>query len=236
MKEAVEQYKTELHGASAEEALRWALSTFGEHQVGLASSFGVEDQLLTHWFAGLAKKPVIFSLDTGRQFEETYLCMSQTMAAYQLTYQVYLPEQVGLKALLESKGPNSFYDSVENRRECCGVRKVEPLKRALSPLKIWITGQRREQSVTRTTLDMIEWDAGNGLLKLNPLVEWSEPQVWETVKGLKIPYNQLHDQGFPSIGCQPCTRAVATGEDARSGRWWWEEPEHKECGLHNRPA
>jgi len=236
MKDLLVTYQKELVGASPAEALRWALSTFGADQVGLASSFGVEDQLLTHWFAGVTSKPFIFSLDTGRQFEETYKCMSSTMDTYKISYQVYLPNAEKLKALLETKGPNSFYQSVENRRECCGIRKVEPLGRALKGLKLWITGQRQEQSVTRSALETIEWDPSNGLFKLNPLAQWTEAQVWEQVKKHKVPYNQLHDQGFPSIGCQPCTREVPAGEDARSGRWWWEAPEHKECGLHNRPS
>ena len=144
----------------------------------------------------------------------------------------YFPETDQVEDMVNSKGINLFYESIENRKLCCQVRKIAPLKRALQGMDAWITGLRREQSVTRTDLKIVEWDASNKLIKINPLLEWSEMQVWDFIKSNNIPYNKLHDQGFPSIGCQPCTRAIAVGEDLRAGRWWWEMPDSKECGLH----
>jgi phosphoadenosine phosphosulfate reductase len=137
-----------------------------------------------------------------------------------------------VEEMVNTKGINLFYESIENRKLCCHVRKIVPLRRALQGMDAWITGLRREQSVTRTGLKTVEWDEANGLIKINPLLEWSEAQVWDFIKSHDIPYNKLHDQGFPSIGCQPCTRAIAKGEDLRAGRWWWEMPDSKECGLH----
>ena len=148
--------------------------------------------------------------------------------------QVFFPDHQKIEAMVNSKGINLFYESVENRKLCCNLRKIEPLKRAFDGLKVWICGLRREQSVTRNTMQKVEWDEANGLIKLNPLIDWSETDVWNFIQSNKIPYNPLHDKGFPSIGCLPCTRAIIPGEDIRAGRWWWENPETKECGLHKR--
>jgi phosphoadenosine phosphosulfate reductase len=217
--------------ASAEEILDAALAAFHPH-LAFACSLGLEDVALLDLIWLREPRPRIFFLDTGRLPQETYDTLAAVQARYGLPIEVYFPRAESVEALLRAKGPNSFRASVENRKECCRIRKVEPLGRALAGAEAWITGLRREQSFTRGALVPFEWDAGNGLVKVNPLAHWSLDQVWAYVRAHDVPYNPLHDQGYPSIGCAPCTRAVQPGEDVRSGRWWWEEPEHKECGLH----
>lgn len=204
-------------------------------RIALASSFGLEDVVLIDLLSALRKDVRIIALDTGRLPEETYACADAIIKRYGVMIDWYFPRHDAVEALERAKGLYSFRQSVENRRECCGIRKVEPLNRALNGLDAWITGQRREQSVTRSALHPVEIDeAHGGIIKLNPLTDWSLDQVWAYVREHKVPYNALHDQGYPSIGCTPCTRAVQPGEDQRAGRWWWETPEHKECGLHAR--
>ena len=212
--------------------LQQAVAAYGDG-LKLACSFGAEDVVLLDLIVQ-SKLPIsVFVLDTGRLHTETYTLWEQLLEHYAITIAAYTPQTEPLQALLQLKGPGSFYHSIENRRECCHVRKVEPLSRALADASGWITGQRREQSVTRASLPKREIDAAHGnIAKLNPLADWSEAQVWEYIKTHHVPYNQLHDKGFPSIGCAPCTRATLPGEDLRAGRWWWENPEHKECGLH----
>lgn len=223
-----------LRDASAEEVVRWALERFGR-DVALASSFGAEDVVLVDILAKIDPTARIFVLDTGRLHEETYDVMDRIRRKYGIEFEVYTPIADELQTLLRQRGPNFFYNSIEDRKDCCGVRKVEPLRRALSDKRAWITGLRRAQAVTRASLPKIEVDdAHNAIYKLNPLADWTEEQVWEYIRAHDVPYNALHDQGFPSIGCAPCTRAIAPGEDIRAGRWWWEAPEHKECGLHVR--
>ncbi len=218
--------------ASAQEVLEWAVHEFGDRVV-LASSFGAEDVVLIALLAKITPRPRVFLLDTGRLHQETYDVVDRIRARYRIEIEAYSPQTAAVEQLLRSKGTNSFYDSIENRKECCYVRKVEPLRRALSNLDAWITGLRRSQSVTRTDLPVVEADdAHGGILKINPLADWSEQDVWDYIRANGVPYNKLHDKGFPSIGCAPCTRAVQPGEDLRAGRWWWESPEHKECGLH----
>jgi len=220
-------------GLTADEILTKVLEVFG-NKVTFASSLGAEDQVITHMLAKLSKSANIFTLDTGRVFPETYDLLHRTVNRYGLQIKSYYPDTVQVEEMVNSKGINLFYESIENRKLCCQVRKIVPLRRALTGMDAWITGLRREQSVTRTDLKIVEWDGGNGLIKINPLLEWSEEQVWDYIKNNAIPYNKLHDQGFPSIGCQPCTRAIEKGEDLRAGRWWWELPDSKECGLHGR--
>jgi phosphoadenosine phosphosulfate reductase len=176
----------------------------------------------------------IFSLDTGRLFQETYDVMHQTQARYGIPIEVYAPDPGELADLVREKGPNLFYESIENRKECCTVRKVHPLKKALAGMEAWICGIRRDQSLTRADLEPVEWDEDHGLIRISPLCNWTEDEVWRYIEDHHVPYNALHKQGFRSIGCAPCTRAVNPGDDIRSGRWWWEAPEHKECGLHDR--
>jgi len=221
-----------VEGKSAGEVLAWAAATFGE-SVTIASSFGVEDVALLGLAASHAPGLPVFTLDTGRLHAETYDVMERWFARRPL--QVFAPERAAVETLERTKGFFSFRNSVDDRKECCALRKVEPLRRALQGKQAWITGLRRAQATTRTGLEVVERDAGNGgLLKISPLAAWSEDETWSYVKAHKLPYNALHDAGFPSIGCSPCTRAIAPGEDVRAGRWWWESADHKECGLHAR--
>jgi phosphoadenosine phosphosulfate reductase len=231
---AYSEYRNELAGLSAAEILKWASSKFGS-RVALATSFGAEDQVLTDLWAGIGKPPRLFTLDTGRFFQETYDVMHATLHRYAIRCEVFAPDAVELARLVEAHGPNLFYESVEKRKACCEVRKTRPLERALSGLEAWITGLRTEQSVTRAGVEPIEWDEAHRLYKICPLHDWTEDRVWAYIREHAVPYNALHDKEFRSIGCAPCTRPVAPGEDVRAGRWWWEQPEHRECGLHNRP-
>ncbi len=197
-----------------------------------ANSLGAEDMVLTDLIDRHGLNIGMFSLDTGRLPQETYDLMQQARARYSMPLQVYFPNTALLEEYVAGHGVNGFYDSVENRKRCCQVRKVEPLRRALAGKGAWITGMRREQAVTRGSLAVSAFDADNGLQKLNPLLEWSNAEVWAYIRASDVPYNKLHDWFYPSIGCAPCTRAITPGEDLRAGRWWWENPESKECGLH----
>lgn len=197
-----------------------------------ANSFGVEDMVLTDLIAIHAPGIGIISLDTGRLHQETYDLMQKTAEHYGIRIQVFFPRHDLVEDYLAEHGPNAFYGSVELRKQCCNIRKVEPLKRALAGKKAWITGLRREQAPTRSNLEVSEFDVANGLHKVNPLLDWSLDEVWGYIREHGVPYNALHDRSFPSIGCVPCTRAVAMVEDIRAGRWWWESPATKECGLH----
>lgn len=197
-----------------------------------ASSLAAEDMVLTDMILK-AKLPIgIFSLETGRLHQETLAVLDKVKARYDHDITLYRPQPEAVAAYVEQHGLNAFYNSVEMRRECCRIRKVEPLGRALAGNKAWITGQRRAQSTTRAELHVQEDDAAHAMTKFNPLADWSEHDVWDYIRANDVPYNALHDQGYPSIGCEPCTRAVQPGEDVRAGRWWWENPDSKECGLH----
>jgi phosphoadenosine phosphosulfate reductase len=218
---------------TAEEMLRDFLTEY-KGNIALSSSLGLEDQVLTHMVCRIDKSAKIFTLDTGRLFPETYDLIHRTNQKYGIRMQVYFPEASQVEEMVNGKGINLFYEGIENRKQCCNIRKMGPLKRAFIDLQVWICGLRKDQSITRNKMKAIEWDEANGLIKLNPLIEWTETQVRDYIKTNKIPYNPLHDKGFPSIGCQPCTRAVMEGEDIRAGRWWWENPDTKECGLHKR--
>lgn len=220
--------------------------------VTFANSLGAEDMVLTDIIAKLPlPNPLpqageganeslresymnfeMFSLDTGRLPQETYDLMQQVRNRYSLPLKIYFPDSVLVEQYVAQNGVNGFYDSVELRKACCHMRKVEPLRRALTGKRAWITGMRRDQAVTRGSLEVSSFDADHGLQKYNPLLDWSNAEVWEYIRQNDVPYNKLHDRFYPSIGCAPCTRAVTPGEDIRSGRWWWENPENKECGLH----
>lgn len=216
----------------AEEILKRALETFS-NRIAIASSFGAEDMVLIDMAVKLKSSVRIFTIDTGRLPQETYDLIEKTLKKYDCVIETYFPEKEQLEKLVREHGPNPFYKSVELRQLCCKARKVEPLQRALSSLDAWICGLRREQSVTRSGIRKVEKDEANGgILKINPLAEWSNKDVWNYIRNHRVPYNKLHDEGYPSIGCVPCTRAVAPEEDIRAGRWWWERPEEKECGLH----
>ncbi|SMC19820.1 phosphoadenosine phosphosulfate reductase [Andreprevotia lacus DSM 23236] len=198
-----------------------------------ANSYGAEDMVLTDLIARHGLKIDLFSLDTGRLPAETYTLMQETATRYPvIPVKVYFPDAAQVEQYVNEKGINAFYESVDLRKECCRIRKLEPLKRALAGRKAWITGLRRQQSTTRTEMQIKEFDSGNGLEKFNPLIEWTEKEVWQYIRDNGVPYNALHDQHYPSIGCAPCTRSIAMGEDVRAGRWWWENPDLKECGLH----
>jgi phosphoadenosine phosphosulfate reductase len=198
----------------------------------LASSLAAEDMVLTDLILR-ARLPIgIFTLETGRLHGETLAMIDRIRETYGYEVAQYKPDPEAVNAYVGQHGLNAFYDSVDLRKECCRIRKVEPLKRALADKKAWITGQRRAQSTTRAELHVQERDEGHGLEKFNPLADWSEQDVWRYIRDNNVPYNPLHDKGYPSIGCEPCTRAIQPGEDIRAGRWWWENPESKECGLH----
>jgi phosphoadenosine phosphosulfate reductase len=229
--EKVNELNKKLQDSSADEIIKYFLDEYKD-EAALSSSFGAEDQVLTHMMLNLTKDANIFTLDTGRLPLETYSVMDNTNLKYNIKVNVFFPNNEDVEKLYKNQGINGFYESIANRKFCCNVRKIEPLKRALKPLKVWITGLRAAQSVTRVEMPLVEWDENFQVIKVNPLISWSEKDVWDFIKANKVPYNKLHDQGYPSIGCAPCTRAVKDGEDIRSGRWWWENPEHKECGLH----
>ena len=197
-----------------------------------ASSLAAEDMVITDMILKAGLPIGIFSLETGRLHPETLAVLDQVKATYDYDIALYKPQDAAVAEYVGVHGLNAFYDSVEMRRECCRIRKVEPLGRALAGNKAWVTGQRRSQSSTRAQLDIQEDDPAHGMTKFNPLADWSEQDVWNYIRDHQVPYNALHDQGFPSIGCAPCTRAVQPGEDVRAGRWWWENPDSKECGLH----
>jgi phosphoadenosine phosphosulfate reductase len=219
--------------AAALDFLRAAIAEFGAGgELAFANSFGAEDMVLTELILANDLPIEVFSLDTGRLPAETYTLMGEVEQRYGQRIKVYFPESASVEHYVRTHGINAFYDSVDMRKACCHMRKVVPLQRALAGKKAWITGLRSDQSTTRTGLPLREFDTGNELEKLNPLSDWSEAEVWAFIRINGVPYNALHDQFYPSIGCAPCTRAVAVGEDIRAGRWWWENPESKECGLH----
>ncbi len=222
----------DLEGCGAETLLRWALRRFNP-RIALASSFGAEDVVLIDMLSRIEPRIRVFTLDTGRLHEETYELMERVRRRYGIDLEVCFPDREAVEDLERIRGLYSFRESLAARKECCRIRKVEPMGRVLGSLDAWVTGLRREQAMTRDGLCQVEPDAPRpGLLKLNPLAGWTTNDVWEYVRRHDVPYNALHDRGFPSIGCAPCTRAVAPGEDLRAGRWWWESSEHKECGLH----
>ena len=231
MKEQLQQIAEQINRLNPVEALRFFVEQF-PGKVIFSTSFGWEDQVITDMIFSNDLPVKVFTLETGRLFPETYYVWNRTLERYQQPIHAYHPQEEALQQMVTAKGPNSFYASVENRKECCYIRKIEPLKRALSGYQCWITGIRSEQSPNRHELSDLEWDEGNQILKFHPIFSWSLDDVKAYVKENNIVYNPLHDKGFPSVGCAPCTRAVLPGEDFRAGRWWWEDQSKKECGLH----
>lgn len=230
MKARFEEVKSALEKLSPEDGLAWISKEFS----GLSkfsSALGLEDQIITDWIGRQKLAISIFTLDTGRLFQETYDLLDLTQKKYGIRFQLLFPDNKKVEELVYQKGINSFYDSVGNRKECCRLRKVEPLNRALQDVAIWITGIRADQSANRQQMQMVEWDENYQLIKYNPLLNWTTGQVNTYVEVNKIPVNSLHKKGFASIGCAPCTRALFPGESERAGRWWWENSA-KECGLH----
>ena len=232
-KGVIEQWNEELEGKSPVDVLRFFLNHFKD-KIAFSTSLSLEDQVIAQMISSIKPETKIFTLDTGRLFPETYDLISTTSNKYGINIQVFFPDAAEVEHMVSEKGINLFYNSIANRQLCCYVRKLRPLERAMEGLDAWVTGIRRHQSVTRNNLQLVQWDEINKLVKINPLIDWSEEEVNEYIDAHNIPYNQLHKKGFASIGCQPCTRAIEPGEDVRAGRWWWENPETKECGLHKR--
>ncbi len=232
MKQEINKIEETITGLSPENALALMAKEFSG-KVVFSTSLGYEDQVITHFIFSNNLPIEIFTLDTGRLFSETYSVFESTLQRYKKSIKTYYPQTEQIEKLVSQKGPNSFYESLENRKECCYIRKVEPLKRALEGNKIWITGIRAEQSGNRKDMPALEWDEGNQIIKFHPIINWTLEDVKNYIAKHNIPYNSLHDKGFVSIGCAPCTRAIKEGEDFRAGRWWWEQNDKKECGLHS---
>ena len=231
----LEELKTKLQGLKTIDKLKYLADQYADRII-FSTSFGWEDQAITHLIFANNIPIKVFTLETGRLFPETYYVWNRTLEIYNKPIHAYYPKNELLQDMVNTKGPNSFYESVENRKECCYIRKIEPLKRALTGNEIWVTGIRAEQSANREDMHDLEWDEGNNLIKFHPIFDWTLEDVKTYIKENNIVYNTLHDKGFPSIGCAPCTRAVQPGEDFRAGRWWWEDQSKKECGLHATEA
>lgn len=231
--ELIDTLNKQLSDASAEEVVGYFLQQY-KGRIALSSSLSIEDQSLLDMIVKQDKHARIFTLDTGRLFPDTYQLIDKTNMTYGIKIEVFFPDYKEVQRMVREEGINLFYNSVESRHRCCQIRKLEPLKRAFEGVDVWICGLRKDQSVTRKDMKLVEWDEMHGKIKVNPLINWSEEEVWAYVKKNHVPYNKLHDKGYPSIGCEPCTRAVKEGEDVRAGRWWWEDPDHRECGLHQR--
>jgi len=229
----LQELKNNLNGLSAESQMKNLVSIF-PGKVIFTTSLGIEDQVITHKIFSDNIDVKVITLDTGRLFPQTYDVLSSTIIRYQKKIHVYFPEYEAVEKMVTEKGPLSFYQSVENRKECCRIRKVAPLNRALDGMQVWISGIRADQSENRNQMDWLEYDVNKNLYKFYPLFNWTFEEVTAYVKENNIPYNSLHDKGFISIGCEPCTKAVKPGDDFRSGRWWWENDGPKECGLHNK--
>lgn len=221
----------QLEGASAQEIIKFFVNYY-KSKVTFGTSLGAEDQVIYYMLSQMETEIPVFTLDTGRVFPEVYDLISTSTKKYKLPIRTMFPDPKEVEVMVDEKGVNLFFDSVENRKQCCQVRKLNPLARALVGKEAWFTGLRKSQSVTRKDMQVVEWDKGSNCIKVNPLIHWSEQDVWNFINENHIPYNPMHKKGYPSIGCQPCTRAILEGEDIRAGRWWWEDPESKECGLH----
>ncbi len=231
MKKRADELLKMVSGKDPVEGLR-LLAGLYENQLVFTTSFGIEDQVITDMIFSNNINIELVTLDTGRLFKETYKVFSKTIQKYDRKILTYFPDTASVEKMVSQKGPYSFYESVDNRKECCHIRKVEPLNRALRGMKCWVTGIRSEQSAGRDKLKLIEIDETRGIYKYNPLLDWDLKDIEEYIKQNNVPYNILHDRGYVSIGCEPCTRAIKPGEDFRAGRWWWETNTGKECGLH----
>ncbi len=232
-KEQIEELNQQFANAQPVDVITYFLNQYKD-KIALSSSLGAEDQILTQMVTSVTPDARIFTLDTGRLFPETYDLIDRTSKKYKVDIDIYFPQAEDVEEMVKTKGINLFFDSIENRKLCCQIRKLEPLKRAFKGLDAWICGLRADQSVTRSDIQIVEWDDNNDILKINPLAFWSEEEVWDYIKANGVPVNPLHKKGYPSIGCQPCTRAIMPGEDIRAGRWYWENPDTKECGLHKK--
>jgi len=231
MKVLLDEIAEQIKDMGPVEALGFLAQAF-PGQITFSTSFGWEDQVVTDMIFANDIPIKVFTLETGRLFPETYYVWNRTLENYQKPIHAYYPDAAALEEMITAKGPSSFYESVDNRKECCHIRKIVPLKRALAGNKLWVTGIRAEQSLNRTDMSNLEWDEQNQLIKFHPVFYWNLEEIKAYIRKKNIVYNALHDKGFPSIGCAPCTRAVQEGEDFRAGRWWWEDQSKKECGLH----
>ncbi len=227
-KKIINEFKT------PQSVLSWVISAFSVNNIAFASSLGAEDQVLTDMLSKIVPKLNIFTIDTGALYPESYDLIKKTEKKYNFKYEILKPEKKAVDQIITEHGDELYLKNLELRKLCCKTRKIEPLKKKLKKLDVWICGLRTEQSITRNSIEKVAWDSTFKLIKVNPLAEWTEEQVWKYIKENNVPYHSLHDKGYPSIGCAPCTRAIEPGEDVRAGRWWWENPIHKECGLHNR--
>ena len=234
LKTKLEELKVKAKGLPAADLIKF-LARELDGRVNFATSLGEEDQVILDMISKVTPAIEVFTLDTGRLFPETYDLMANNQKKYKVDFKIYYPDTKSVEEMVKARGINLFYESVENRKMCCGIRKVEPFKRAVSNVDAWISGLRREQSVTRSDLGVFEWDEQNQKIKVSPLIDWTLEDVRKYIQENKVDVNPLHAKGFVSIGCSPCTRAIQPGEDIRAGRWWWENPEQKECGLHNNP-
>ncbi|MCK5847218.1 MAG: phosphoadenylyl-sulfate reductase [Bacteroidales bacterium] len=230
-KENIPELNKELEGKLAIDIISFFNTNLG-NEITFGTSLGAEDQVITEMLASINSSVPIFTLDTGRLFPETYNLIDSTSVKYGITIKPYSPVNTEVEEMVVEHGMNLFFKSIELRKTCCQVRKLRPLKRALIGRRAWFTGLRRSQSVTRVDMQIVEWDDNSNMLKINPLINWTEEDVWNYIKKQGIPYNPLHNKNYPSIGCEPCTRAIMPGEDVRAGRWSWENPDTKECGLH----
>lgn len=230
-KSLLKELKQAQSGRSTEQLLSHFIDTL-QGKIALASSMAAEDQVLTDMISKITPTVTIFTIDTGRLPQETHDVIEATEERYGISIQVLFPDYRQVEEMIAKHGPNLFYKNIHNRKLCCHIRKVEPLKRGLQNMDAWICGLRKEQSITRNTLETVQWDEQFDLIKLSPLLNWTTEEIWDYIHKNHVPYNALHDQGYPSIGCTPCTCSITKGEDIRAGRWWWEKPEHKECGLH----
>ena len=230
--EIVKNIEEKILSLNTTDLIKYILENY--KNVALSSSLGAEDQVLTDMIFKVNKNSRVFTLDTGRLHSETYKVLDATNLKYGVKIEVFFPKFEDVENLYKTQGVNGHFESIDKRKNCCNIRKIEPLKRALKSVDIWITGLRASQSITRIDMPLVEYDAAFNVIKVNPLIKWSETDVWDYIKENRVPYNKLHNKGFPSIGCAPCTRAIKEGEDVRAGRWWWENPEHKECGLHKK--
>ncbi len=228
----VNEWNERFETQSATEILRWTFAHVDANKVAFSTSFGAEGMVLLHMMVSMGLKPRVFTVDTGRQFQETYDVWNEAVQRFGVEIEAYSPDAEDLRRLLEGHGPNLFYESVENRKRCCYVRKVAPLQRALAGADVWLAALRRSQGESRQAIPIIARNELYSLYKICPLANWLEENVWTYIRSNDVPYNKLYDEGFKTIGCRPCTRPVRMGEDVRSGRWWWEESEQKECGIH----
>ena len=228
----VPKLNAEFERQSATAIIDWTFNTFDADAVKLSTSFGAEGMTLIHLLKQRVEKPRVFTIDTGRNFQETYDVWQEAIDRYQIEIEAFYPDPADLAELTTRQGPNLFYKSVENRQRCCHARKVVPLRKALTDAKVWSSGLRRDQGTTRQEIDILSWNEQHQVFKIHPLANWFEANVWEFIRNNDVPYNKLHDKGFPTIGCAPCTRPIRPAEDPRAGRWWWEDDEKKECGIH----